>query len=71
LKIIDDGIGFSKKKEASIKSLGIISMRERAVMLRGKFEIKSELKKGTRISVQIPIAQNIYRYKKDDKYIYC
>jgi signal transduction histidine kinase len=71
LKIIDDGIGFSKKKEASIKSLGIISMRERAMMLRGKFEIKSELKKGTSILVQIPVSQNIYRYKKDDKYIYC
>jgi len=55
LKIIieDNGCGFNLKDKS--KGLGLITMSERTSLLEGKIEIRSQLKKGTSIFVDIPI----------------
>ncbi len=54
LSIEDDGVGFEIKEEKSNKTLGIIGMKERALMLGGELNIESELKKGTVVVLKIP-----------------
>lgn len=59
LKIIDDGIGFNvgeKVDSFNTKSgFGLYSIRERVDLLKGKIEIDSELGKGTKINVIVPL----------------
>jgi two-component system sensor histidine kinase UhpB len=54
----DDGIGFDVLRVATVnpgeRGLGLAIMDERARMLGGSFEIRSEKGKGTRISFHIP-----------------
>lgn len=54
LCIEDDGIGFDLR-EAIGRGLGLFSMRERAQLVHGDFEIQSAPAIGTRIRVEIPI----------------
>jgi two-component system sensor histidine kinase UhpB len=55
--VIDDGCGFDAKAVAvSSRRLGIQSMRERAAMLGGTVSFMPQ-RKGTRILVQVPLAQ--------------
>jgi signal transduction histidine kinase len=55
----DDGIGFDMLRTAMIKpeegGLGLAIMHERARMLGGSFELRSEKGKGTRIRFRIPL----------------
>jgi signal transduction histidine kinase/CheY-like chemotaxis protein len=51
LEISDDGIGFDTNKASN----GIKNMEERTSLLNGHFEIKSVLKKGTKIKVWFPL----------------
>lgn len=53
LSVSDDGIGFDSSEDIS-KGFGLISMRERAKLLGGSFEISSEKGLGTRVVVKIP-----------------
>jgi signal transduction histidine kinase len=56
LIISDDGKGFdpeSKIKEN--KGLGLVGMKERAILIGGNIEIESEEGKGTTIYVHIPL----------------
>ncbi|GBF38483.1 GAF domain-containing sensor histidine kinase [Leptospira johnsonii] len=62
LKIQDDGIGIDPKKMNQSKSLGLIGMRERAVVLGGEVSISGETGKGTSVIVKIPISN---RNKED------
>jgi len=53
----DNGCGFDVKKvlaEKNGKAFGIVGMRERIQLLRGKFEIKSTPGRGTEISLSVP-----------------
>jgi len=53
----DNGCGFDVKKvlaEKNSKAFGIVGMRERIQLLRGKFEIKSFPGHGTEISLSVP-----------------
>lgn len=55
--ITDNGSGFdidTKKEE----SFGILGMKERVEMLSGKFEIKSEKGKGTRVYINVPMGDS-------------
>jgi len=52
ITIEDNGRGFILKDKS--KGLGLITMRERTSLLGGKIEIKSQLKQGTTIVVDIP-----------------
>jgi signal transduction histidine kinase/streptogramin lyase len=57
LQIIDDGCGFDPQKPPSdgIGHFGLIGMRERAQKLGGKFDVKSRLGGGTRVTVEVPL----------------
>ena len=52
--IKDDGIGFDTNKEIDKHHFGLSLMKESIQILRGKFEISSELNKGTVIQIRIP-----------------
>lgn len=54
LKIVDDGIGFEPEKLAFKKTLGIIGMKERCIMLGGEFKIETAIGSGTKIKVTVP-----------------
>jgi signal transduction histidine kinase len=60
LRIEDDGCGFDveKRKEASgaEKRLGLSSMEERVSLLAGQMKIDSQPGRGTRIAIEIPVA---------------
>jgi len=59
--VIDDGCGFDAKAVAvSSHRLGIQSMRERAVMLGGTVSFIPQ-RKGTKILVRVPIADQTVR----------
>jgi signal transduction histidine kinase/ABC-type uncharacterized transport system substrate-binding protein len=57
LSVCDDGAGFDAKEMGDKLGLGIRSMRERARLVGGQFEIHSELGKGTRIEARVPLLQ--------------
>ena len=56
--ITDDGRGFDAsvgKSSQHLQNWGLVNMRERAEALGGQFQIESELGKGTRLRVKIPV----------------
>jgi signal transduction histidine kinase/ABC-type uncharacterized transport system substrate-binding protein len=55
LSVSDEGRGFDMKEMRNRIGLGIQSMRERARLVGGQFEIHSEPEKGTRIEVCVPL----------------
>ncbi len=57
LSISDDGAGYDVKGGADRQGLGLRSMRERVRLVGGRFEIHSEIRKGTRIDVWVPLAE--------------
>lgn len=50
----DDGSGFDK---ASVRGLGLLGMEERVRRLGGKFQIDSQLGRGTTISAELPLPE--------------
>lgn len=55
----DDGCGFDKEKTMLQKQgsgFGLIGMRERIQLLKGKFEIKTAPSKGTEVFISLPTA---------------
>ncbi|MEO8711603.1 MAG: histidine kinase [Parafilimonas sp.] len=54
LNIRDNGKGFDVLKFHHTKTLGILSMKERTLMMGGKYIIQSEIGKGTSILVSVP-----------------
>lgn len=58
LEISDNGNGFDQKLKSNLAGIGgtgISNMHTRVELLNGSFEIYSELKKGTKIIVNVPI----------------
>jgi signal transduction histidine kinase len=59
-EIEDDGVGFdvaaTETNYASRGSLGLINLRERATLVKGKTIIKSAPGQGTKVTVTIPVA---------------
>ena len=53
--IEDNGVGINSYDQKGHNSFGILSMKERAYSLNGELSISSELNKGTRINLFIPI----------------
>ncbi|MDM8540108.1 histidine kinase [Desulfococcaceae bacterium HSG9] len=54
----DNGIGFdSARFMGNTHTLGLLSMRERAAMLGGKFTLKTAKEEGVRIRIEIPIKE--------------
>ncbi|MBL7738423.1 MAG: PAS domain S-box protein [Chitinophagaceae bacterium] len=56
LTIADNGIGFDIEK-ISKKTLGLLGMKERALMLGGEYSINGSTGKGTTITVTVPVAK--------------
>jgi signal transduction histidine kinase len=54
LSIEDDGKGYDKKKARGNRTLGILGMKERTLMMGGEYEINSSPGKGTTVLVAIP-----------------
>jgi len=55
LEVNDNGLGISIEQVKNPKSLGIISMKERALILGGEVSIEGIPNKGTTVTVQIPL----------------
>jgi signal transduction histidine kinase len=55
VSVSDEGVGFDGRDLREREGLGIRSMEERAYLLGGRFEIHSELGKGTRIEAWVPL----------------
>jgi len=51
----DNGRGFELKHNGNKKSLGIQSAESRVHFLKGKFNLQSEVGKGTKVSIEIPV----------------
>ena len=58
LSIEDNGSGFSPEEFNEGKSMGIIGMRERTLILGGEFNIKTEKGAGTTVLLSIPVMDN-------------
>jgi signal transduction histidine kinase len=55
----DDGIGFDTEKFMENKpTLGLLSMRERAAMLGGKFTLHTSKGAGVRVRIEIPLKES-------------
>ena len=63
LTITDNGKGFDKEN-AGKKTLGILGMKERTIMIGGKYDISGVAGQGTVVTVSIP-AMNL---TKQDNY---
>ena len=60
LKVEDPGIGFDLNFLKSLPGhLGLTSMEERVSAIGGKLAIDSQPGKGTRLNVEIPLAQEV------------
>jgi len=55
LMVCDDGLGFDMSEWDTLKTFGILGIRERVLQWHGNLEIVSKLGEGTRIMVRIPI----------------
>lgn len=55
LAVHDDGVGFEPARERGRPSLGLASMRERAELLRGEFDIESAPGQGTTVVAWVPL----------------
>ncbi|WP_018344684.1 PAS domain-containing sensor histidine kinase [Cytophaga aurantiaca] len=54
-RILDNGQGFNLNEVVQKKSLGLVSIRERMLMMDGKYQIQSSPGNGTVISLTVPI----------------
>lgn len=61
LKIADNGKGFDMSKPR-VKSLGLLGMKERTLMLKGNLDINSKPGEGTTVTITVP-------YEKQEKQV--
>ncbi|QGG47474.1 sensor histidine kinase [Heliorestis convoluta] len=59
--IRDDGVGFDVQNAEQDEHFGLLGMRERAALLGGSVEIRSNLGQGTTVMIRIPLKE-----RKDD-----
>ncbi|WKZ70824.1 MAG: PAS domain S-box protein [Melioribacteraceae bacterium] len=55
LAIADNGKGIPESEKKSMKSFGLIGMRERASSINAELEIESKLNKGTTVTLTVPL----------------
>ena len=58
MEVTDDGKGISAEALGSSRSLGLLGMKERAVILGGEVEIKPAGAHGTRVTLRLPLTAN-------------
>jgi PAS domain S-box-containing protein len=54
LRVQDDGIGFRPSAPRKPQSLGLVGLRERALLMRGELRVDSSPGAGTRVEAKIP-----------------
>jgi PAS domain S-box-containing protein len=54
LEVHDDGVGITREDASTIRSIGLVGMRERAQLVGGTFSISGAAGGGTTVRVQIP-----------------
>lgn len=59
LDVIDCGAGFNMESAMLDRGLGLVSMQERAHLVRGTFNIESAVDRGTRILVRVPLQEEM------------
>jgi signal transduction histidine kinase/ABC-type uncharacterized transport system substrate-binding protein len=57
LRIVDDGTGFDTELIQDQEGLGLVSMRERVLHLRGQLTIDSQPSRGTRLHARVPLQE--------------
>lgn len=57
LAIADNGKGFDKQAISERRTLGILGMNERSMMIGASYEIISEPGQGTKVSIRVPVKQ--------------
>jgi signal transduction histidine kinase len=55
LTIDDDGVGFDPNAMPANGSLGLVSMSERSRFVHGRLSVVSQVGKGTRVELHVPI----------------
>jgi len=55
LRVKDDGKGIDQSAKTNTKTLGLLGIKERTIVLGGKYELKSEPGKGTELCISIPL----------------
>ncbi len=55
VSVTDEGVGFDIRELGKMEGLGVRSMKERVCLLGGRFEIHSELGKGTRLEASVAL----------------
>jgi len=58
LRVQDNGCGIGSETLSSPLSIGLTGMRERALLMGGQFEIRSQPGSGTTIEVRLPLSKN-------------
>jgi len=56
LTVRDNGRGFSSDRAVSSRAFGLLGMRERARLLGGSIEVSSTPRRGTTVSLTVPLA---------------
>jgi len=56
LRVRDDGRGLPPQQEGGRKTLGVLGMKERALMMGGQLEVRSEAGEGVTLIVNIPMS---------------
>ena len=57
LMVTDNGIGFNTPDIETKKTLGLLGMKERTLMMGGTYEINSRPGEGTTVNITVPIGQ--------------
>lgn len=63
LTVNDDGRGIRKAEIADSNSLGLLGMRERAMVFGGKVEISGKPAGGTTVAVRVPLPASLLEYE--------
>ena len=58
LRLLDDGRGIEETDVRNLKSLGLLGMRERALLFGGEVRIDGKRGKGTTVTVRIPLGEH-------------
>ena len=61
LSIHDTGVGFDSEAELRRPGLGIVSMKERVLLVQGEFSIHSQPGQGTEVRVFVPLPKEALR----------
>jgi PAS domain S-box-containing protein len=59
LMVVDNGCGITPEQISSPKSLGLVGMRERALLWRGEVKITGGAEKGTTVALRLPLQRKV------------